>query len=55
MDQAQYTGLATSGRCNSPAGGSGWADAGVIVSWTLWQMTGDATVIDTDQKTGGLP
>ncbi|WP_240982232.1 alpha-L-rhamnosidase [Streptomyces sp. S3(2020)] len=46
VDKAQYTGLAPSGRFNFPAGGSGWADAGVIVPWTLWQMTGDATVID---------
>ncbi|MFC8202053.1 family 78 glycoside hydrolase catalytic domain [Streptomyces sp. NPDC057298] len=46
MDKAQYTGLAPTGRFNFPAGGSGWADAGVIVPWTLWQMTGDATVID---------
>jgi alpha-L-rhamnosidase len=46
MDKAQYTGLAPTGRFNFPAGGGGWADAGVIVPWTLWQMTGDSTVID---------
>ncbi|MEV4033638.1 alpha-L-rhamnosidase [Streptomyces umbrinus] len=46
MDKAQFTGVAPSGRYNFPAGGGGWADCGVILPWTLWQMTGDATVVD---------
>ncbi|WP_286249801.1 alpha-L-rhamnosidase [Streptomyces graminofaciens] len=45
-DKAQYTGLAPGGRFNFPGGGSGWADAGVIVPWTVWQMTGDPTVVE---------
>ncbi|MBM7572984.1 family 78 glycoside hydrolase catalytic domain [Aquibacillus albus] len=27
-------------------GNSGWADAGVVVPWTVWQMTGDTTIIE---------
>ncbi|MES5823352.1 family 78 glycoside hydrolase catalytic domain [Streptomyces sp. RG80] len=46
MDKAQFTGLAPGGRYNFPAGGSGWADCGVILPWTLWQMTGDRAVIE---------
>ncbi|MFC8663219.1 family 78 glycoside hydrolase catalytic domain [Streptomyces sp. NPDC057199] len=45
-DKAQFTGVAPGGRYNFPGGGSGWADAGVIVPWTVWQMTGDATVVE---------
>ncbi|MFF3712966.1 alpha-L-rhamnosidase [Streptomyces phaeochromogenes] len=45
MDKAQFTGVAPTGRYNFPGGGSGWADAGVIVPWTVWQMTGDATIV----------
>ncbi|CAM5584652.1 alpha-L-rhamnosidase OS=Streptomyces aurantiogriseus OX=66870 GN=GCM10010251_57160 PE=4 SV=1 [Streptomyces aurantiogriseus] len=45
MDKAQFTGVAPGGRYNFPGGGSGWADAGVIVPWTVWQMTGDATIV----------
>ncbi|WP_105974272.1 alpha-L-rhamnosidase [Streptomyces geranii] len=45
-DKAQFTGVAPTGRYNFPGGGSGWADAGVIVPWTVWQMTGDATVVE---------
>lgn len=30
-DKEQFTGLAPTGRFNLPGGGSGWADAGVIV------------------------
>lgn len=45
MDKAQFTGVAPTGRFNFPGGGSGWADAGVIVPWTVWQMTGDATIV----------
>ncbi|GHH26530.1 hypothetical protein GCM10018780_79860 [Streptomyces lanatus] len=46
MDKAQFTGVAPGGRYNFPGGGSGWADSGVILPWTLWQMTGDPTVIE---------
>ncbi|GAA0298850.1 hypothetical protein GCM10009540_17560 [Streptomyces turgidiscabies] len=46
MGEAQFTGVAPTGRFNFPGGGSGWADAGVIVPWTVWQMTGDATVVE---------
>ena len=28
------------------SGVSGWADAGVIVPWTLWQMSGDDSVVN---------
>ncbi|WSQ07018.1 glycoside hydrolase family 78 protein [Streptomyces sp. NBC_01231] len=45
-DKAQFTGVAPTGRFNFPGGGSGWADAGVIVPWTVWQMTGDATIVE---------
>ncbi|MFE7843079.1 family 78 glycoside hydrolase catalytic domain [Streptomyces sp. NPDC057474] len=45
-DKAQYTGVAPGGRYNFPGGGSGWADCGVVLPWTLWQMTGDATVVE---------
>lgn len=47
MDQAQFTGVAPGGRYNFPGGGSGWADCGVILPWTLWQMTGDPAVIES--------
>ena len=47
QDKAQFTGVAPSGRYNFPGGGSGWADCGVILPWTLWQMTGDPAVIDS--------
>ncbi|WP_327348031.1 family 78 glycoside hydrolase catalytic domain [Streptomyces europaeiscabiei] len=45
-DQAQYTGVAPGGRYNFPGGGSGWADCGVVLPWTVWQMTGDPTVVE---------
>ncbi|MBZ3906063.1 alpha-L-rhamnosidase [Streptomyces griseiscabiei] len=45
-DKAQYTGVAPGGRYNFPGGGSGWADCGVVLPWTLWQMTGDTTVVE---------
>ncbi|MFK0104063.1 family 78 glycoside hydrolase catalytic domain [Streptomyces sp. NPDC091217] len=44
-DKVQFTGVAPGGRYNFPGGGSGWADCGVILPWTVWQMTGDTTVI----------
>ncbi|NUO46227.1 MAG: family 78 glycoside hydrolase catalytic domain [Streptomyces sp.] len=46
MDKAQFTGVAPGGRYNWPGGGSGWADCGVVLPWTLWQMTGDPQVVE---------
>jgi alpha-L-rhamnosidase len=46
MDKAQFTGVAPGGRYNFPGGSSGWADSGVILPWTLWQMTGDPAVVE---------
>jgi alpha-L-rhamnosidase len=46
QNKAQFTGVAPGGRYNFPGGGSGWADCGVILPWTLWQMTGDPAVIE---------
>jgi alpha-L-rhamnosidase len=46
MDKAQFTGVAPGGRYNFPGGGSGWADCGVILPWTVWQMTGDAHIVE---------
>ena len=34
------------GGSTSPSGGSGWADCGVILPWTVWQMTGDADIVE---------
>ncbi|WLW58751.1 alpha-L-rhamnosidase [Streptomyces sp. YU58] len=47
MDKAQFTGVSPGGRYNFPGGGSGWADCGVVLPWTLWQMTGDPAVIES--------
>ncbi|WP_159052145.1 family 78 glycoside hydrolase catalytic domain, partial [Streptomyces niveiscabiei] len=41
----QFTGVAPGGRYNFPGGGSGWADCGVVLPWTVWQMTGDDTIV----------
>ena len=30
----------------SQRGISGWSDAGVVLPWTVWQMTGDDTIVD---------
>ncbi|KDN79533.1 alpha-L-rhamnosidase [Streptomyces olindensis] len=46
-DKDQFTGVAPGGRYNFPGGGSGWADCGVVLPWTLWQMTGDPAVIES--------
>ncbi|WP_458115941.1 family 78 glycoside hydrolase catalytic domain [Arthrobacter sp. D2-10] len=46
VDGAQYPMTAPGGAFSLPANVSGWADAGVVVPWTLWQMSGDTTVID---------
>ena len=44
-----FTSTAPSGRYASFrgfAGNGGWADAGIIIPWTVWQMTGDTTIIE---------
>ncbi|WP_307840938.1 family 78 glycoside hydrolase catalytic domain [Streptomyces sp. GESEQ-4] len=46
LDGAQFPCIAPGSRYAFPAPASGWADAGVIVPWTVWQMSGDTTVID---------
>ncbi|MFF7162265.1 family 78 glycoside hydrolase catalytic domain [Streptomyces sp. NPDC008086] len=45
-DGAQFTWIAPGARYNQPIPASGWADCGVVVPWTVWQMSGDTTVID---------
>jgi alpha-L-rhamnosidase len=45
VDKAQFTSVAPGGRFNFPGGASGWADCGVVLPWTVWQMTGDTTVV----------
>jgi alpha-L-rhamnosidase len=56
FDQASFTSTAPGYKCvnfnsfafegKGPKGQSGWADAGVILPWTVWQMTGDTTIIE---------
>ncbi|MBO1330325.1 alpha-L-rhamnosidase [Streptomyces sp. VRA16 Mangrove soil] len=46
VDGAQFTAVAPGNRYNAAAPCSGWADCGVIVPWTVWQMSGDTTVVD---------
>ncbi|MFD8567295.1 family 78 glycoside hydrolase catalytic domain [Streptomyces sp. NPDC059639] len=46
VDGAQFTAVAPGNRYNAASPCSGWADCGVIVPWTVWQMSGDATIID---------
>ncbi|WP_428950462.1 family 78 glycoside hydrolase catalytic domain [Streptomyces sp. cg35] len=43
---AQFTAVAPGNRYNAASPCSGWADCGVIVPWTVWQMSGDRTIID---------
>ncbi|MFF7758033.1 family 78 glycoside hydrolase catalytic domain [Streptomyces griseorubiginosus] len=45
-DGAQFPWIAPGARYNEPVGGSGWADCGIVVPWTVWQMSGDSTVVD---------
>ncbi|EPD66594.1 alpha-L-rhamnosidase [Streptomyces sp. HGB0020] len=45
-DGAQFTHVAPGNRYNGPEPASGWADVGVVVPWTVWQMSGDTTIID---------
>ncbi|MBT2757823.1 family 78 glycoside hydrolase catalytic domain [Mesobacillus foraminis] len=56
FDHASFTSTAPGYKCSNfnsfafegkgPKGQSGWADAGVILPWTVWQMTGDTTIIE---------
>ncbi|MCQ4211803.1 alpha-L-rhamnosidase [Streptomyces longispororuber] len=46
VDGAQFTAVAPGNRYNAAAPCSGWADCGVIVPWTVWQMSGDTTIVD---------
>ncbi|WP_306320278.1 MULTISPECIES: alpha-L-rhamnosidase [unclassified Streptomyces] len=46
VDGAQFTAVAPGNRYNAAAPCSGWADCGVVVPWTVWQMSGDATIVD---------
>ncbi|MGW4729397.1 family 78 glycoside hydrolase catalytic domain [Streptomyces shenzhenensis] len=46
LDGAQFTAVAPGNRYNAAAPVSGWADCGVIVPWTVWQMSGDRTIVD---------
>ncbi|MFF7133453.1 family 78 glycoside hydrolase catalytic domain [Streptomyces sp. NPDC008196] len=45
-DGAQFTWIAPGARYNEPDPASGWADCGVVVPWTVWQMSGDTTIVD---------
>ncbi|MER7563764.1 family 78 glycoside hydrolase catalytic domain [Streptomyces sp. NPDC097941] len=45
-DGAQFTWIAPGARYNDPVPASGWADCGVVVPWTVWQMSGDTTIVD---------
>ncbi|MDH6514703.1 alpha-L-rhamnosidase [Streptomyces sp. SAI-135] len=45
-DGAQFTWIAPGARYNDPDPASGWADCGVVLPWTVWQMSGDPTVVD---------
>jgi alpha-L-rhamnosidase len=46
LDGAQFTAVSPGNRYNAAAPVSGWADVGVIVPWTVWQMSGDRTIVD---------
>jgi alpha-L-rhamnosidase len=46
LDGAQFTWVSPGSRYNQPVPASGWADCGVVVPWTIWQMSGDTTVIE---------
>ncbi|MDQ1914865.1 family 78 glycoside hydrolase catalytic domain [Paenibacillus sp. GD4] len=44
-----FTSTAPSGRYanfRGFVGNGGWADAGIVVPWTVWQMTGDTMIIE---------
>ncbi|MFD4552927.1 family 78 glycoside hydrolase catalytic domain [Streptomyces sp. NPDC058469] len=44
--RAQFPWVAPGHRYSQPLPAGGWADCGVVVPWTVWQMSGDTTVID---------
>ncbi|MFJ9242038.1 family 78 glycoside hydrolase catalytic domain [Streptomyces sp. NPDC101776] len=44
--RAQFPWVAPGHRYGRPLPASGWADCGVVVPWTVWQMSGDTTIID---------
>ncbi|MET8472441.1 family 78 glycoside hydrolase catalytic domain [Streptomyces sp. NPDC006422] len=46
VDGAQFTAVAPGNRYNAAQPCSGWADCGVVVPWTVWQMSGDRAVVD---------
>ncbi|MFJ9174515.1 family 78 glycoside hydrolase catalytic domain [Streptomyces sp. NPDC102360] len=46
VDGAQFTAVAPGNRYNAAEPCSGWADCGVVVPWTVWQMSGDRTIVD---------
>ncbi|MFJ5259782.1 family 78 glycoside hydrolase catalytic domain [Streptomyces sp. NPDC088387] len=45
LDGAQFTAVSPGNRYNAAAPVSGWADCGVVVPWTVWQMSGDRTIV----------
>ncbi|MEU0409710.1 family 78 glycoside hydrolase catalytic domain [Streptomyces griseorubiginosus] len=45
-DGAQFPWIAPGARYNEPVPASGWADCGIVVPWTVWQMSGDSTIVD---------
>jgi alpha-L-rhamnosidase len=55
-DQASFTSTAPGFKLSNfysrfrtgkgPVGQSGWADVGIILPWTVWQMTGDTSVME---------
>ncbi|MFC8360903.1 family 78 glycoside hydrolase catalytic domain [Streptomyces griseorubiginosus] len=45
-DGAQFPWIAPGARYNEPVGASGWADCGIVLPWTVWQMSGDSTVVE---------
>ncbi|MET7573713.1 family 78 glycoside hydrolase catalytic domain [Streptomyces sp. NPDC005492] len=45
-DRAQFPWVAPGHRYGQALPASGWADCGVVVPWTVWQMSGDTAIID---------
>ncbi|MFJ6386557.1 family 78 glycoside hydrolase catalytic domain [Streptomyces sp. NPDC091972] len=45
-DGAQFPWIAPGARYNEPVPASGWADCGIVLPWTVWQMSGDTTIVD---------
>ncbi|MFD7924180.1 family 78 glycoside hydrolase catalytic domain [Streptomyces sp. NPDC059740] len=46
LDGAQFTAVSPGNRYNAASPVSGWADCGVVLPWTVWQMSGDPTVVE---------